>query len=81
MASALGVTSHVLPATDDRLRTILETDAGELDFQDYFVGHRQEPAVTGIRLDGEAHRPRVGGCGDRGPRRPSWWSSVRRTRS
>jgi LPPG:FO 2-phospho-L-lactate transferase len=54
MASALGITARILPATDDRLRTMIGTDAGELDFQDYFVGHRQEPAVTGVRLDGEA---------------------------
>ena len=54
MAAALGVTPTLLPATDDRLRTRLETDAGLLDFQDYFVRLRQEPAVTGIRLDGLA---------------------------
>ena len=54
MAAALGVTTRILPATDDRLRTRLETDAGLLDFQDYFVRMRQEPAVTGIRLDGQA---------------------------
>jgi LPPG:FO 2-phospho-L-lactate transferase len=54
MASALGITTHVLPASDDRLRTMIETDAGELDFQDYFVARRQEPAVIGVRLDGEA---------------------------
>src|SRR5687768_13104536 len=54
MAAALGVTTAVLPATDDRLRTRLETDAGLLDFQDYFVRLRQEPDVTGVRLDGLA---------------------------
>ena len=53
MATALGISARILPATDDRLRTMIGTDAGELDFQDYFVGHRQEPTVTTIRLDGE----------------------------
>ncbi len=53
MAAALGIRARILPATDDRLRTMIETDAGELDFQDYFVARRQEPAVTGVRLDGE----------------------------
>jgi LPPG:FO 2-phospho-L-lactate transferase len=52
MAAALGVASKVLPATDGRLRTILQTDAGELEFQDYFVRLRQEPAVHGLLLDG-----------------------------
>ena len=43
---------------NDRLRTRLETDAGLLEFQDYFVRLRQEPTVTGVRLDGvEAARP------------------------
>ena len=54
MATALGISARILPATDDRLRTMIGTDAGELDFQDYFVGHHQEPAVTAIRLDGGA---------------------------
>ena len=55
VAAALGVKTALLPATDDRLRTRLETDAGLLDFQDYFVRLRQEPAVTGIRLEGLEH--------------------------
>ena len=52
MAQALGVPSKVLPATDDRLRTLLQTDAGEMEFQDYFVRLRQEPEVRGVRFDG-----------------------------
>ena len=52
MAEALGVPSRVLPATDDRLRTILQTDAGDLAFQDYFVRLRQQPEVRGVRFDG-----------------------------
>jgi LPPG:FO 2-phospho-L-lactate transferase len=58
MAAALGIGSRILPATDDRLRTRLETDAGLLDFQEYFVRLRQEPDVTGIHLEGiEDARP------------------------
>ena len=58
MAQALGVPSTVLPATDDRLRTLLQTDAGELEFQDYFVRLRQEPEVGGVRFEGlELARP------------------------
>lgn len=52
MASALGIRARVLPATDDRLRTRLQTDEGTLDFQDYFVRRRQEPEVRGIDFDG-----------------------------
>lgn len=54
MATALGVDARVLPATDDRYRTRVETDEGTLDFQDYFVRRRQEPEVRGVRLEGDA---------------------------
>lgn len=58
MASALGIASRILPATDDRLRTRIETDAGTLDFQDYFVRLRHEPEVRGVSLDGvDSARP------------------------
>ena len=58
MASALGIRARILPATDDRYRTRLETDEGPLDFQDYFVRRRQEPEVRAVMLDGvEAARP------------------------
>ena len=52
MAAALGITARILPATDDRYRTRIETDDGVLDFQDYFVRRRQEPEVRGVILDG-----------------------------
>ena len=58
VAQALGVPSKILPATDDRLRTVLQTDAGELEFQDYFVRLHQEPEVRGVRFEGiEPARP------------------------
>ena len=58
LATALGITTRILPASDDRVRTRLETDDGLLDFQDYFVRRRQEPEVRGIVLDGiDAARP------------------------
>jgi LPPG:FO 2-phospho-L-lactate transferase len=58
MAAALGIGARILPATDDRLRTMLTTDGGEIDFQEYFVHRRQQPEVRAIRLDGiETARP------------------------
>jgi LPPG:FO 2-phospho-L-lactate transferase len=54
MAAALGIAARILPATDDRHRTVLETDEGTLEFQEYFVRRRQEPDVRGVRFDGEA---------------------------
>jgi LPPG:FO 2-phospho-L-lactate transferase len=52
MTAALGVPSRIVPATDDRERTIIETDAGELEFQDYFVRRHQTDEVRGLRFDG-----------------------------
>jgi len=54
MATALGITIRILPATDHRYRTIIETDEGPLDFQDYFVRLRQEPEVSAVRFEGDA---------------------------
>jgi LPPG:FO 2-phospho-L-lactate transferase len=54
VARALGVETVVLPATDDSLRTWLETPAGDFPFQEWFVarGHRDE--VDAVRFEGEA---------------------------
>lgn len=51
----------LLPATNDRLRTWIETDAGDFPFQEWFVarGHRDE--VNAVRFDGsERARPAPG---------------------
>ncbi|HLX31735.1 MAG TPA: 2-phospho-L-lactate transferase [Gaiellaceae bacterium] len=61
LARILGVETRLLPATDDRLRTWLETPAGPFPFQEWFVarGHRDE--VDAVRFDGEeAARPAPG---------------------
>jgi LPPG:FO 2-phospho-L-lactate transferase len=61
LTTALGVEVALLPATDDRLRTKVATDAGELDFQEWFVARRHRDRVTGIRFEGaEAARPAPG---------------------
>jgi len=54
MATALGIGARILPATDEPHRTMIETDAGPLEFQDYFVRLRQEPEVRGVSFEGEA---------------------------
>ncbi len=58
MAASLGIEARILPATDDHLRTLIDTPGGELAFQEYFVQHRQEPEVRGVRFAGlDAARP------------------------
>ena len=58
IAAALGVRAHLLPATDEPVRTRVRTDQGELDFQAYFVRNRQADEVRGLRFEGvESARP------------------------
>lgn len=58
LCSAFGIASRICPATQQNLRTIVETESGSLSFQDYFVRHRCEPRVTAIRFVGaEAAEP------------------------
>lgn len=55
MAAALGIRARVLPATDERYRTLVETDEDVLEFQEYFVRLRQRPQVRGVRFEGDAN--------------------------
>jgi LPPG:FO 2-phospho-L-lactate transferase len=54
LAEALGIRTAILPATDDRQRTWIETPAGSFPFQEWFVarGHRDE--VDAVRFEGAA---------------------------
>ena len=61
IAEAFGLRLNILPVSDDRIRTMVQTDAGELSFQEYFVKRRTEDDVRGIRFDGiDAARPAPG---------------------
>jgi len=61
LARAFGLEAALLPATDDRLRTWLETPAGELPFQEWFVARAHRDEVDGVRFEGaEAATPAPG---------------------
>jgi LPPG:FO 2-phospho-L-lactate transferase len=49
---AWGIEHAVLPMSDQPVRTIVETEEGELAFQEYFVHRRCEPRVKGFRFEG-----------------------------
>ncbi len=58
---AWGIQSTILPMTDAPVRTIVDSDEGELAFQEYFVHRQCRPKVTGFRFDGvEAAEPAFG---------------------
>jgi LPPG:FO 2-phospho-L-lactate transferase len=48
----LGVRVAVVPMSDQRVATMVDTNEGELAFQDYFVRRRCEPVLRGLRFDG-----------------------------
>lgn len=49
---AWGMHVRVLPMSDDPVRTIVDTDEGELPFQEYFVARACEPRVRKFRFAG-----------------------------
>jgi LPPG:FO 2-phospho-L-lactate transferase len=52
LCEKLGVAQRLLPMSDDAVRTVVSSDAGELPFQHYFVRLRCEPLVTGFQFKG-----------------------------
>lgn len=69
LCTALDIGPRVAPMTDDPVHTLVDTDAGELAFQDYFVARRCAPRARAIRFAGaetarpsEAARTALGGA-------------------
>ena len=61
IAGRLGVRVGLLPVTDDRVPTIVETDAGVLGFQEYLVKRGARDRVKAVRFRGiEKARPAPG---------------------
>ena len=54
LSRVLGVEARILPATDDLLRTWLDTPAGSFAFQDWFVARGHRDAVDALRFEGAA---------------------------
>ena len=52
VARRWGCATRLLPATDDRLRTWIATDAAEIPFQEWLVRRRAADAVAGVRFEG-----------------------------
>jgi LPPG:FO 2-phospho-L-lactate transferase len=50
--TALGVKSRILPMSDEPIPTIIDSNEGSLNFQEYLVKRRAEPVVRGIRFAG-----------------------------
>src|ERR1022692_2947739 len=55
LARKIGIRARVLPMSDDRVSTLLDTAKGTLTFQEYFVRERHQIEVRRVRFEG-AHR-------------------------
>lgn len=54
IARSFGVRVRLLPMSDDPLRTVVETDAGDLAFQEFLVRRHATDLVRGVRYEGAA---------------------------
>ena len=52
---AWGIKHKILPMSDQSVRTMVDTNEGELAFQEYFVHRRCEPRVKGFRFENVEH--------------------------
>jgi LPPG:FO 2-phospho-L-lactate transferase len=52
LTAALGIAHRVVPMSDAKVRTQVETSAGWLDFQHYFVREQCRPAAKAVRFEG-----------------------------
>ncbi len=52
LAAAFGLRAGLLPATDDPLRTFVETPAGTFPFQEWFVGRGHRDEVDAVHYTG-----------------------------
>jgi len=55
LCSQMGVGPHILPMTNQSVRTRVITDQGPLDFQHYFVRDQAQPRVLGLEYVGAAN--------------------------
>jgi LPPG:FO 2-phospho-L-lactate transferase len=54
LVAAAGVEAAILPATDDRLRTWIDTASGSFPFQEWFVARGHRDPVSRVRFEGAA---------------------------
>ena len=61
LARAWDLGCTIVPVTDDRVRTFVTTERGELGFQEYFVGRQHSVPISAVRFEGaESAQPAPG---------------------
>jgi LPPG:FO 2-phospho-L-lactate transferase len=54
LAARLGLTSRLLPMSDDPVRTLVHVPGGTLTLEEFFVRERCQPPVNGVTYEGAA---------------------------
>ncbi|HEX7514026.1 MAG TPA: 2-phospho-L-lactate transferase [archaeon] len=54
LCASFGMSSKVLPMTNDFVPTIIQTDEGEMHIQDFLIKHKQLPAVMQVNCETSA---------------------------
>jgi LPPG:FO 2-phospho-L-lactate transferase len=54
LCASFGVSSKVLPMTNDFVPTMIETDEGKMHIQDFLITHKQQPAVIQVNCETSA---------------------------
>src|SRR5215203_1977996 len=54
LARRLGIAHAIVPMSDDPVHSVVYTDEGALDFQDYFVRRQCKPKFHGVKFQGAA---------------------------
>jgi LPPG:FO 2-phospho-L-lactate transferase len=55
IAERLGIRSRILPMSDSRVETRIQTPTDEISFQEYFVQRRFQYPAKSVRFEGAAH--------------------------
>ncbi|HLZ84095.1 MAG TPA: 2-phospho-L-lactate transferase [Caulobacteraceae bacterium] len=60
-ARAFGLAATILPMSDDRIATVIDTDEGRLSFQEYFVARKCAPTLRRVSFaDADSAKPGPG---------------------
>ena len=52
IAKKMGITSHLIPMTNESVQTIITTDSEEMHFEEYFIRYNCRPKILDIKFQG-----------------------------
>jgi LPPG:FO 2-phospho-L-lactate transferase len=52
IAEKMGITSHLIPMTNESVQTIITTDSREMHFEEYFIRYNCSPRILDIKFKG-----------------------------